>query len=111
MKKLSSDERLKRLNADLDKMLSVAGIVREYENIEDKEYAKLTLFGLTKKEAKAWLKREPNYISRRKVTDSRTDEDETEPKQLGFGAAKRTLYEIAKEKREKLRFFASAKTT
>jgi hypothetical protein len=63
LKKLSSDERLKRLNADLDKMLSVAGIVREYENIEDKEYAKLTLFGLTKKEAKAWLKREPNFSS------------------------------------------------
>jgi hypothetical protein len=46
-------------------------------------WKKAIRFGLSKKEAKIWLSKEPNYNNKRKVTDyerkDKTDDNETEP--------------------------------
>jgi len=68
----TTDDRLKRLNDELDRILS-----KPSEGVES-NLQKLIRFGLSEDEAQAWLNREPNY-SRRKVTPFRTDEDEPEP--------------------------------
>jgi hypothetical protein len=60
------DERLKRLNAEMDEMLKT--IPHESEGDPKETLRELLNFGFTLREAKAWLKKEPNYVSRRKVT-------------------------------------------
>ena len=63
------DDKLKRLNAEFDKLLNPT-----YE----KNLQKLIRYGLTEEEAKAWLDQEPNY-TRRILTRKKSDEDLTEP--------------------------------
>jgi hypothetical protein len=71
-KKATFEERIAKLNRELDNML-----IGENQSKETPE--QLRKFGLTTTEAKAWLKQEPNYIP----TDDflhrkRTDGDLTE---------------------------------
>lgn len=77
----SIDDRLKKVNTDLDELLS--GLSIEFES----NLQMLIRFGLSSKEARTWLSKEPNY-SRRKVTDSqwkdKTDGDVTEPERPLF---------------------------
>jgi hypothetical protein len=80
-KKETLDERLSRLNSEWDATLRELGVYpescnRNKNDNDDVNY--LLLFGLSHKEAKAWLEHEPNYSpsddgyhegsNRRKVT-------------------------------------------
>lgn len=77
-KKETIDERLTRLNKYWDEVLTNAGIDANLSQIDETAPQQLVnLFGLTTKEAKAWLKNEPKFSSdvsyhepqnRRKVT-------------------------------------------
>jgi hypothetical protein len=68
VKKESVDERLTRLNKYWDTVLSDSGIADEQTQTDETTPQDLIKLGLTPKEAKAWLKNEPNYPIRRFVT-------------------------------------------
>ena len=68
------DDRLNKVLKDLDGMLGKSDMPRNIES--DMDF--LIHFGFTFNEAKAWLKREPNYV-RRKVTEDKSDTEVTEP--------------------------------
>lgn len=69
------EEKLKKLNAEFSALLGDSQL--KTEDNENRDFEKLIRCGLTKNEAKAWLKHEPNFSSdvsyheprnRRKVT-------------------------------------------
>jgi hypothetical protein len=72
----SIDDRLKRINAEFSKFL------KETSEEPEDNLLRLIHFGLSEREAKAWLNQEPNY-NRRLFTANfpkhKTDEDFTEP--------------------------------
>jgi|GEM_PF-3866516 hypothetical protein len=69
--KKTIDERLDKINDGLDILL---GNPKKAKN----SIEWLINFGFTVDEAKAFIKREPNYV-RRKVTDDESDDKVTEP--------------------------------
>jgi glycyl-tRNA synthetase alpha subunit len=61
-KRETIDERLNRLNREFDEILENAGTDNsEYHANETTPKQLMKSFGLTAKEAKAWLKREPSF--------------------------------------------------
>lgn len=78
-KKESVDERLTKLIRYWDSVLADAGI-KEQNQTDKTTPQDLVKLGLTQKEAKAWLKKEPNYIADGFLQGKRTAKDFTEPK-------------------------------
>jgi hypothetical protein len=79
-KKESIDERLTKLIKHWDTVLADAGITKAGKETKKTTSSDLMkLLGLTEKEAKAWLKKEPNYTTDEFLQRKRTDEDFTEP--------------------------------
>jgi hypothetical protein len=60
-RKETIDDRLTRLNKYWDEVLANTIIGNEEDKIDETTPQQLTQFGLTKKEAKAWFKNEPQY--------------------------------------------------
>jgi len=61
-KKETIDERLTRLNKEFDELLANAGIDNnEFQIDETTPQQLINFFGLTAKEARAWLKQEPRF--------------------------------------------------
>lgn len=73
-KKESIDERLDNILKHWDKVLSNAGIQRD-ETLNDEKMIQhlMNYFGLTVKEAKAWLEQEPNFFTSRRIFTDKPD--------------------------------------
>ena len=73
----SIDERLSRLKEQLDKLLNSDSLVEPDEATSPEHIA--DVFGLSHSQAKAWLKKEPNYSSDVSYHEPRKDDKLTEP--------------------------------
>jgi hypothetical protein len=62
-KKEVIDDRIDRLNKHWDDVLTHAGLDKELVEIHETIPEELMKIGLTIKEAKAWLKKEPQYTT------------------------------------------------
>lgn len=80
-KKENIHEKLVRLNREWDETLRNLGIYVKPCNRDNDmgNIDRLMLFGLSRKEAKAWIKREPNYPSDVSYHDDESDDKLPEP--------------------------------
>ena len=88
-RKETPKERIERIYKEFDEMLrgkqTTTKTIIETPN-------KLTRFGLTLREAKGWMKKEPNYISSDGISQKKpSDEDFTKPTLTLFKLFKRGL--------------------
>jgi hypothetical protein len=70
-KKETPLERIDRINKEFDAMLSSGSVEEKKVSIPND----LLRFGLTHREAKSWLKKEPNYSNRKVTTHYEEDEN------------------------------------